>query len=444
MKSVIVIGGGWAGLSCAVHLAGSGYQVTVLEAGKRLGGRASSFVEQKSGRTIDNGQHLFMGCYTETMKFLKTLGTLDKLKFQKNLGVDFVSRTGKISTLSCPRLPSPLHLFAGLLRLDTLSFSEKLGMAKVHRAVQKWDGNGSLSKITVEAWLKSLGQSDRSRRYFWDLITIAALNEKSDVAEADSLAIVLKEAFFGSIEKSQIAISSVGLSDLLNPACSDYLASRGGKIENDKLVTGLNIKDGQIQNIQLRENRTMSADYYVSALPFFALKNILPDALKADSFFGRISHLESSPIFSITLWFDREVMDQEFCALLDTHVQWVFNKNKINRSQETGSCLALVISGARDFMGKSDDEIIKICLEELGGCFPKSKDARPVSHLVQREKNATLSPKVGYAQYRLSQKTPIPNLFLCGDWTDTGYPATIESAVLSGVKASQAIHENRA
>lgn len=430
------MGAGWAGLSSAVRLAQAGYVVTVLEAGKRLGGRASSFVDPKTGVTVDNGQHLLMGCYAESLDFLKTIGTLDKLEFQDDLSVDFLDRRGKSYRLACGSLPAPLHLFTGLLGLKTLSLAEKFGMARVYRAVKNWNGNGALRGMTAEDWLISLGQSSQCRKHFWDLITIAALNDRASVAEADSLAIVLKEAFFSSREKSRIAMARKGLSGLLEPACGSFLAPHGGKILRDCLVTGMTVEGDGVRSISLRGGENLQADAYVSALPFLALKNILGTGLAGTPFFSKINQLESSPIFSIALWFDRQVTDKKFCALLDTHVQWVFNK---------GTHLALVVSGARDYLGMPDEELLKICVGEIHDCFPLSRDARLIHHLIQREKNATLSPKKGYGAFRLPQKTPVRNFFLAGDWTDTGYPATIESAVLSGVKASKevkAFHEN--
>jgi len=433
MKKVIVMGAGWAGVSAAVRLAQSGYQVTVLEQSKRLGGRASSFKDEKSGEVIDNGQHLFMGCYHAALDFLHTIGSLSKLKFQKNLTVNFVDRKARVFSLSCPPLPAPFHLLAGLLSLKSLSWGERLATAKVRSAVARWTGNGELKGMTVDEWLKSLGQSERCRKYFWDFIAIAALNEQSSVAEAESLAVVLKEGFFASKEKSQLAIAETGLSNLLEPARA-FIGERGGQILNDTLVSKIIMDKGSVSEILLRDGTRLSADHYVSALPFFVLENVLDDRTMKSDFFSKIKNLESSPIFSISLWFDKNVFEREFYAMLDTHVQWLFNK---------GGYISLVISGAREHLGKSDQEILDISLQELEDCFPKIKGARLLRSLIQREKNATLSPKVGYTRFRLSQKTPIPNFFLCGDWTDTGYPATIESAVLSGEMAFKALHENR-
>ncbi len=439
MKTAIVLGAGWAGLSCGVELAEKGFQVTILEQSKRLGGRASSFKDEKTGDTLDNGQHLFMGCYTATIAFLKKIGSLPLLKFQKDLEVNFANKNAEVFTMKCRSLPAPLHLASGILGLKTLSFKEKLSMVKVYRALQHPNGNSPVGK-TVEQWLTSLGQSERTRTNFWDLITIATLNEHSAVAEAEPLAVVLKEAFFSTIEKSQIAISTVGLSELCGPKSEEYLKARGGIIQTNTLVTKIAMESAAVKEIVLRDGIALKADLYISALPFYTLKNILDAAQLDGPFFSPIKNLTSSPIFSITLWFDQPITDKEFVGLLDTETQWVFNKNKIYSeiSQRNDGSIACVISGAQKFLETSNEDLLKLCLNELSQCFPDSRDAKLKNWIIQREKNATLSPKVGFSKFRLPQKTPFSNFFLCGDWTDTGLPATIESAVLSGVRAASA------
>jgi squalene-associated FAD-dependent desaturase len=379
-----------------------------------------------------------MGCYTHTIRFLKKTGSLQKLKFQKDLSVNFADTHGKTYALNCFALPAPFHLVSGLLMLGSLSWFDKWAMLKVYRALRKHD-NGSLRNQTVEDWLKSLGQSKKSRKYFWDLITIATLNEQSSIAEADALAIVLKEAFFSSKENSQIAVSSVGLSELCGPGAEQFLKARHGEIKKNQLVSKIVIQNNKVEKIVLRDQTALTADYYVSAVPFFILKNILDKNLMEMPFFAPIRHLETAPILSISLWFDRAVTDKEFVGLLDTEVQWVFNKSQILSLSGQEGYLSLVISGAHAYMEKSNEKILNVCLKELGHCFPKSQNAKLLHWLIQRERHATLSPKIGYDQYRLPQKTPIGNFFLCGDWTQTGFPATIESAVLSGVKASEMI-----
>lgn len=444
MKTAVVIGAGWAGLSCAVELADKGYRVTLLEQSKRLGGRASSFKDEKTGDVIDNGQHLFMGCYTSTIDYLKKIGSLPQLMFQKDLSVDFADKTAQIFTLKCGSWPAPLHLASGLWGLKSLTLSDKLAMFKVYRAIQSpssghFNRNSPKGK-TVEQWLMSLGQSERARRNFWDLITIATLNEQSSVAEAEPLAVVLKEAFFSDIEKSQIGISSVGLSDLCGPKAEDYLKSRGGSVRLNTLASKIVMDGDSVREIQLRDGAALKADLYVSAMPFHTLRNVLDPAERDGAFFAPMKNLTNAPIFSVTLWFDRPITDRQFVGLLDTETQWVFNKNKIyagSSGRKDGS-VTCVISGAQKFLETSNEDLLKLCLSELNACFPESRNATLTHSLIQREKNATLSPKVGYSKHRLPQRTPWRNLFLCGDWTDTGLPATIESAVRSGVLAAEA------
>lgn len=431
MNTAIVIGGGWAGLSCAIELQDKGFEVTVLEQSGRLGGRASSFKDKESGEILDNGQHLFMGCYSSTIQFLEKIGTLKNLRFQDKLSVDFINRKGKIFNLNCPALPAPFHLFFGLANLGTLSFLEKFRMLNVYRALK--NGSRNLKTKTVEEWLIAQGQSERARKYFWDLITIATLNEQPSIAEAESLKVVLKEAFFSAKEKSKIVLSTVGLSELCGPAAEKYLQNKNGRIQTNVLVSKINIEGDSVSGVVLRDGTVLKANVYVSSVPFFILPQLLDREESQNTFFGRLKNLKSSPILSIALWFDEPVTHIEFAGLLDTQVQWFFNKAKILKSGSKH--ISLVISGAHRHLAKSDEEILKMSLEELSDCFPKIRGSKLRRALIQREKNATLSPQIGYQEFRLPQKTPLKNFFLAGDWTDTGLPATIESAVLSGVKA---------
>ncbi len=431
-KSVLVTGGGWAGISAAVDLADRGFKVTLLEQSTKLGGRASSFTDDKTGDTLDNGQHLFMGCYTSTIRLLRKLGTLNLLKFQKGLQVEFVDQAAQFYALKCLPLPAPLHLFSGILRLGTLSPSEKLKMVRVWRALRK----GSAPGKTVTEWLTALGQSEKSQRHLWDLITLATLNEQPNLAEADALITVLKEAFFSSPEKSQMAMSTVGLSDLCGPPAEKFIQSRGGSVQTNKLVKRIQAVGDQVRGIVMRDGSTLVADYYISAVPFFVLKNLLPGEQSRSEFFAGLHQLKSSMILSISLWFDRRVIDKDFVGMLDTKTHWLFNKGRLLGRSKEGDYLALVISGAQEHAEKTNEQILELCLGELRKAFPSCANATLKHSLVVREKNATLSPRPGYNQWRPSQRTPLHNFFLAGDWTATGLPATIESAVLSGAKAA--------
>ncbi|OGR82568.1 MAG: hypothetical protein A2636_04815 [Elusimicrobia bacterium RIFCSPHIGHO2_01_FULL_64_10] len=434
MRTAIVVGGGWAGLSAATRLADRGWRVTVLEQSKRLGGRASSFTDPRTGQAVDNGQHLFMGCYSHTLDFLGRIGSLDRVRFQEDLRVDFVEPGGAVHSLKCPSLPAPLHLFAGVMGLDTLSSRDKLSMLRVWGAARRWSRGKGFGGVTVTEWLKGLGQSESARTRFWEPIVIATLNESPDVAQADSLGVVLKEGFLSGRKKSRIGIAEAGLSEVVGPPSRKYIEERGGKVLTDRLVTRISAVGDSVRGVVLRGGSTLTADLYVSALPFFVLRNVLAPEQARTPFFHRVKNLESSPIFSVSLWFDRAVTDLEFAGMLGTRMQWLFDKGRILKGPP--GYVSLVLSAAREHSGKSNEEIRDMALEETRQCFPASREAKLLAWIVQKEKNATLSPRAGHAANRLPQKTPLRNFLLCGDWTETGFPATIESAVASGVLAA--------
>ena len=226
---VVIIGGGFAGLTAGVRLSQRGFEVLVLERRNHLGGRAYSFIDSKTGDVVDNGQHLFMGCYHHTISFLKTIGRLDRLKFQARPRVDFLDRTQGFTSFDCPPLPAPLNVLAGLVRMKGLSAGDKLRALNVGRAI-KSNGRLSPDSLTVDQWLGELGQSERIRKRFWNPMVIATLNQSPDIASARMLKVVLKEAFGGDSNSANIGISRVGLSDLYTDGASDFIKSTGGDI----------------------------------------------------------------------------------------------------------------------------------------------------------------------------------------------------------------------
>lgn len=434
-KNVIVIGGGFAGLSAATELAAQGFQVTVLEGRQVLGGRAYSFKDPQTGDSVDNGQHLFMGCYYETQKFLERVGGMHRLRFQNNLSVDFVGDRGRKAKLFCLPLPSPWHLLSGLLRLSTLSWADRARLYFVHKALKKSAENPQrYENVTVEQWLINAKQSERARRHLWDLITIATLNEDPKIASAAPFITVLAQAFFDKRTGSRLGISSVGLSELYVKAATSYLESRGGKVHAKSPVASLEIENGRVRSVQLRDGQRLSADWVISAVAPGAFLKILPENVRlGEPIFQRAAQLKFAPIVSIHLWFDREISRSAFAGLLDTHIQWFFNKARIHESATTSKgYISLVISGAHSFVEWPEKKLLTMALEELRRLFPKAREAALVRSLVIKEHQATLSPAVGSEALRPEHRSPFENLLIAGDWTRTGLPATIESACLSG------------
>lgn len=432
---VAIIGGGLAGLSAAVSLAERGSKVLLLERRNHLGGRAYSFPDPKTGCAIDNGQHLFMGCYGETISFLKKIGSLDHLEFQPRLRVDFLEKRGHIS-LDCPRLPPPFHLIAGLLRMRGLTFRDKFSAIKAGRAL---GSSGSLEDRTVSQWLRSLDQSARISELFWHPLAIATLNENPDVASARMLLAVLKKAFTGSRFDSVLGMSRAALSDLYTHAARRFIESRNGEVRTNAAVEELVIEKKEVKSAALKGGERIEADFFISAVPPRAFLEMLSEDARQGEF-ADIGRLNSSPIVSINLWFDRPVVEHRFAGLIGARIQWLFNREEIIKDRSSNH-LALIISAARDFIDLSKEELVGIALEDLRAFVPESRGANLVHSFVVKEREATLSHTIESDRLRPDSRTSIANLILAGDWIATGLPATIESAVMSGHRAADLVGE---
>lgn len=462
---VLIIGGGLSGLSAAVELAGRGYPITLLEQRQHLGGRTYSFVDEVTGDVVDNGQHLLMGCYHQTRRYLKTIGSESHAFLQPNLRIEFLHPRRGPATLSCPGLPAPLHLLGGLLGLNSLSWNDRLRLLRVGLELQKdpMRIEPQLSRLTVDAWLTSLGQSPDNKKYLWDVIAIGSLNDDPRTVSALLFYHVLRSAFLGARENSSLLIPRVGLSELLVDPALKFLESRGSSIRTGVGVDGMEVREGRVRNVR-SGSETFEVDAVITAVPYYALDAIasglsMSGGKKSP---GEETVFESSPIITINLWFDKPVMEQEFVALLDSRVHWVFNKSRIlqslkgdgrrqtadgrlqnaeDRLQKTDGrqYLSLVISGASGYVEVEKEELVQIALDDLRHVFPEARNAKLVHSLVIKEKRATFSPTPGVEALRPSSRTRLENLFLAGDWTNTGYPATIEGAVMSGNEAARCV-----
>lgn len=435
------MGGGLAGLSAGVALAEAGYQVELLERRAFLGGRAYSFLDNTSGDVVDNGQHLMMGCYQETFRFFKRLGTLDKLKFQPQPRVDFLDAQLGQTTFQCPSLPAPLHLLVGMFRLKGLSLGDKLRLLKIGPALQTKSEQilARFGHLTVDQWLSACGQSPRIKERFWEPFAIATLNEDTKIAVASLLIKVLQQAFGGSKDDSTMVVSAVGLSELYTEQAQNFIESRGGKVHLRAIAEEIQVVQGRCAGVRLKDGTIKQADIYISALPYHALQPLWPQSLTAsDNSAANWQQLSSAPIVSINLWFDRPVTEVGFAGLLGTQVQWLFNKDMIfARSRQDCQQLSLVISAAHPFMRLSKEQIVEIALTDLAKLLPKTKEAKLLRSLVIKEQHATFSATIAAEKVRPSHRTAISNLLLAGDWTNTGLPATIEGAVLSGHRCAE-------
>ncbi|MGH9356420.1 MAG: hydroxysqualene dehydroxylase HpnE [Terriglobia bacterium] len=452
-QEILIIGGGFAGLAAGVALADEGRHVRLIEQKPYLGGRARSFRYAPTGSVVDNGQHIFMGCYHATLQFLKTLGTEESVRFQPRLSVSFVDNQSGNTSLVCPKLPAPWHLLAGVLSSDTFTLGEKLQVLRLGRALRAADSGWrpeDFERLTVEAWMERLGQSEKLRRKFWDLLCIAALNEDPRIAAAAVFEPVLRLALFQSPEDSRIGLASRGLSECYTEAASAFIRTRQGSVEMERDVTGFilahqNRSTGasgeagwMAKGVRLADGSIIEAQTIICSVPPFQLVRLLPkEVLTGSRFFAGLAAMRPTPIISLNLWFDRDITGLEFAGLRGAAIQWLFNKGKILKTGE--HYVSLVISGAHEHIQREKEELLRLALGELRQLLPAAREARLVHSLIIKERLATFSPSIEAVGLRPVAVTPIRGLFLAGDWTATGLPATIEGAVQSGNTAAAEI-----
>jgi len=435
-KKVVVLGAGYAGLAAANELVLRGHDVTLLEARALLGGRAHSFVEPKTGLVLDNGQHVLMGCYHETLGLLRNLGVMDRLYAPPSMNVPFLSERGASSL--AVTAPPPLHLLSALLGFGELTATDKL--AAIGLAVRLRLGFAPLPDETVSAWLARWKQTPNLVRALWEPLCIAALNEPVATASARLFATVVRRSFLGGATDSSILLSRVGLSELFAPEVRKLLEMCGGTLRLQTPVAKLNFDGPTLRGIKLANGSTLAPEAVVSALPWHVLRAFLPEESKLAQ---ACRTIRDAPIVSLHLWLDRPILDEPFVGLLDSPVHWVFSRERIHGPDAgpKGHVLTAVVSGARDLVERSAAELEDLTLRELRRFLPAAKEAQVVHRMVYKARSATFAATPETEPVRPGPTTAWSNFWLAGDWTDTGLPATIEGAILSGQRAARAVDE---
>lgn len=442
MKRVAVIGGGFAGLSAGVALAAQGLDVTIVEARPHLGGRARSFHDDASGAVVDNGQHAMMGCYTETLRFLGRIAADRKLVRQRNLRVQMADPTRGMATIACPPIPGPLHMLAAVLGYRLLSRREQLqalrGGSRLLMLRRRRDPR--LAAWTVAEMLAALGQSPNACASFWHPVAIATLNETPERAAAAPFAEVLARAFFSSRADSQFVLPAVGLSELYTDDARRFVEDRGGRVTTHAVVRGMRIDGDRVAGLQLRDGTDVATDACVVAVPPRALAPLLPSGA-CPSLDDAGDPFGTSPIVSAHLWFDRPVLPYEFLGLIGLPTHWLFNRTALTgeRGRDGAECVSAVISADRDVAAWDTDRIAAQVTADVRAVLPAARSATCLRAVVVKEKQATIANTPAAEARRPGAATKIPNLFLAGDWTNTGLPPTIESAVLSGHRAADLV-----
>jgi hydroxysqualene dehydroxylase len=443
--SAIVVGGGCAGLSAACALAERGARVTVLEARPALGGRATAFTDPHTGERVDNGQHIIMGCYHETFRFLRRIGAEDHLRLQRELAVDIIERNGRRSRLVCPPLPSPLHLMAGVIDWEALRWRDRLSILKLRAplAVARAQLRGKTTRRaaspdeTVRQWLERNGQTPKLVELLWEPLAVAALNQPISHAAAEPFARVLAQMLGPDPRDAAIGVPLTPLDELYVEPARAYLQARGATIRANAPAR-IVVEGGRVGHVAVRDE-VLHADTVICAAPWHAWNEIFELPGSASSpltpILDAAAKTPASPIVTVNLWFDRVVLDVPFIGLPGRVNQWVFDKRVA--FGERASHLSTVSSGAASIVAKTNQELIDLAMREITDAIPAVGAATLRSATVVREKRSTFSLAPGLPP-RPQTRTSVRGLLLAGDWIDTGLPATIESAVMSGHMAADA------
>lgn len=429
----IVIGGGFAGFSAATALVEDGAKVLVLEARPGLGGRATAFTDPETGERVDNGQHILMGCYTDTLAFLDRIGAGDRVKWQTGLKLSMIDRQGQHSVLSLPALPPPLNFVAGVFGWDALSWAERFSVLKIGgllRAPQ----NGRI-QLNVREWLLKHGQSPRLLELFWEPLALAALNQSIDQAEATHFLRVLERVFGPDPSASALVLPAVPLDELYAEPARTWLEERGSEVRVNAPARAL-IDGCRVRGVRVRDE-VFEAPIVIPTVPWHAFHALFDEA--PPELAQTIQHatgLASLPIVNVNLWFDRAVMHEPLVGLPGRNFQWVFDRRALIGGDI--SHVAMTSSGAESIVAKTNDELTALALSEIRGALPAARSAILKTSVAVREKRSTFSLAPD-APPRPQTRTEIEGLLLAGDWIDTGLPATIESAVISGRLAAEAV-----
>lgn len=432
--SVIVVGGGLAGLSAALALVDAGARVRVFEKRAIAGGRAYSYRAREAGHAVDNGQHLMMGCYAATLRYLERIGARERVEVRP-LAVPLAEPGRGIVSFACAPLPSPLHLTVGALGYGHLSLPERSrllagGLRFVVRHLR-----GGLDGSTVAEALDALGQGERARASFWNPLAIAVLNELPERASAALFGEVLRRVFFARASASHLVFPRVGLSELLIEPAVRAIESAGGDVEVGRAVRELVISSGRAAGVRLPGGDVIEADAVILAVPPPAVREILPESARRHSVFAGVERLRGAPIVSVHLWLRDPVPTPRMLGFLDGPIQWLFTPPM---QPPAGRYVTLVSSGAHELVDLPPEAIVDEARRALRRYLPSTAEIGWCDSLVTKERAATFAATPAEQACRPPSTTPIPNLFLAGDWTDTGLPATIESAIESGRRAAVA------
>jgi zeta-carotene desaturase len=434
--TIAIAGGGLAGLAAACALADSNFRVTLFERRPYLGGRASSYQHPGTGEVVDNCQHVLFRVCTNLVEFYRRIGVEDKIRWYDEM--TFIEPGGRSNVMHASPLPAPLHTAPSFLQFPFLNVKDKLAISRAIAALtltaQPDTGRSFLD------WCHHHSQTENAIHRFWNPILVSALSEDLDLISISYAAQVVRESM-KSPQARHMGVPTIPLTDLYN-AAGDYIRARHGEI---RFRTSLETFSPYPAQVSIRTSEAEgNYDYLVLALPFENLDRVLPQTPEAAPLRESLTHFKHSPITGIHLWFDRQITDLDHAVLLDRTIQWMFHKSRLlatrgANAESGGSYIELVVSASKSLIDKSRADIVDLALKEVREFFPAAREATLLKSTVIKEVHATYSPRPGIDAHRPPQVTTWPRVFLAGDFTATGWPATMEGAVRSGYLAAEAL-----
>jgi squalene-associated FAD-dependent desaturase len=455
-SQVVVVGGGVAGIAAAARLAEAGVAVRLIETRQRLGGRATSFVDPTNGQMLDNCQHVLMRCCTNLIDLYQRLGVLDQIQWHRRMYFAGSGEAGRIDLLDADALPAPLHLMRSMFGFGFLRFREKLAIARGMMAIIRTSKRQRevLDGESFANWLKSHGQPQGAIEKYWQMVIVSACNESLENTSAKYALQVFQEGFLNHRDAYEMGLSSVPLVQLYDTA-QKMIEQAGGTVELSTSAATFAFDGNRVERLEINHSEDIAGDLFIAALPFDRLRKLCTNSmLDADLRLRGLDQIKVSPIIGIHLLLrapdGAAVMDMPHLVLTDSPIQWVFNKGisakawgdieDDDNDEAGGPCqhLHCVISGAHDLVDRSAAELEALAVRDLGRVLPAVKKAELLHARTIKEKRATFSLCPGLDRVRPQADGAIKNLFLAGDWCDTGWPATMEGATRSGYRAAEA------
>lgn len=424
MKKILIIGGGLSGISSAVFLSKYGFDIEIIEASPKMGGRTYSL--NYNGIEVDNGQHILMECYKNTLEYIDLIGTRNLFDFQKSLSVNYVNDKKEQFRFKIPKYFYPINQLIGLMQFKLLSLKDRFSVLKMFVQIRVTKTAKFIDK-TVYEFLKENNQSEDVINKFWESLIISTMNTSTKTASSKLFVEMMKIIFFEDKKNSNIVIPKVDLSNaLINPALS-FLEAKGVKISTSERLIAINLNEGKALEIETNRRKISDFDAIISSIPLFSLSKIIfGKSLPKISF----PKLEYAPIVTVHVWLTENPLKEKMYNLIGSEFDWVFNHK---------THLSFVKSNAKNLANLNKNIVIKIVFSELKKYFTILTKTEIKDYIVLKEKHATFIPDLNSNEARKSVLNIANNLYIIGDWTNTGLPATIEGAIKSGKDITQKI-----